>query len=51
MRTLDSFPKVRLGIFPTPVHRLDRISEILGTNVYINRVALTGLGLGGNKVR
>ena len=51
MRTLDSFPKVRLGIFPTPVHRLDRISEILGTNVYIKRDDLTGLGLGGNKVR
>ena len=51
MRTLDSFPKVRLGIFPTPVHKLDRISEILGTNVYIKRDDLTGLGLGGNKVR
>ena len=51
MRALDSFPKIKLGIFPTPVHRLDRISERLGTNVYIKRDDLTGLGLGGNKVR
>ena len=51
MRTLDSFPKVKLGVFPTPIQRLDRISEKLGTNVFIKRDDLTGLGLGGNKVR
>ena len=51
MRSLDSFSKVRLGIFPTPIQRLDNISSALGTNVYIKRDDLTGLGLGGNKVR
>ncbi|MBQ6374746.1 MAG: D-cysteine desulfhydrase family protein [Clostridia bacterium] len=47
----NTFPKVPLGIFPTPVHRLENISRMLGTNVYIKRDDLTGLGLGGNKVR
>ena len=51
MKPLSSFPKVQLGIFPTPIQRLDRISEKLGTNVFIKRDDLTGLGLGGNKVR
>ncbi len=51
MRQLESFPKVRLGVFPTPIHRLDNISRCLGTNVYIKRDDLTGLGLGGNKTR
>ena len=43
--------KVSLGIFPTPIHRLDNISRLLGTNVYIKRDDMTGIGLGGNKVR
>jgi len=51
MRSLNDLPKVSLGLFPTPIHRLDRISEELGTNVYIKRDDLTGVGLGGNKVR
>ncbi len=51
MRTPDSFPKVSLGIFPTPIQRLGNISAELNTNVYVKRDDLTGLGLGGNKVR
>ena len=51
MRTLESFPRVSLGIFPTPIHRLENISRMLGTNVYVKRDDLTGLGLGGNKTR
>ena len=51
MRTLESFPRVSLGVFPTPIQRLEHISELLHTNVYIKRDDLTGLGLGGNKVR
>ena len=51
MKTFKDFPKVSLGIFPTPIHRLDRISSLLNTNVYIKRDDLCGLGLGGNKVR
>lgn len=48
---MREFDKVKLGIFPTPVHRLENISDALGIQVYIKRDDLTGLGLGGNKVR
>ena len=51
MRDLRSIPRIPLGILPTPVHRLENISRILGTNVFVKRDDLTGLGLGGNKVR
>ena len=43
--------KLSLGIFPTPIHRLDNISRLLGADIYIKRDDMTGLGLGGNKVR
>ncbi|MBR5109101.1 MAG: D-cysteine desulfhydrase family protein [Clostridia bacterium] len=51
MRALSSFPRVPLGIFPTPIQKLKNISSKLNTNVYIKRDDLTGIGLGGNKVR
>ena len=51
MKTLNDFPRVSLGLFPTPIRRLDNLSRLLGTNVYIKRDDLSGLGLGGNKVR
>ena len=51
MKSLDRFPRVSLGIFPTPIQKLESISALLHTNVYIKRDDLTGLGLGGNKVR
>lgn len=51
MRSFSDFPKVSLGIFPTPIHKLENISRLLRTNVWIKRDDLTGLGLGGNKVR
>ena len=51
MRELEQFPRVKLGVLPTPIHRLEGISEMLGTNIYVKRDDLTGLGLGGNKVR
>ncbi len=51
MKPLSAFSRVPLGIFPTPIQKLDNISRILGTNVYFKRDDLTGLGLGGNKVR
>lgn len=45
-------PRASLGIFPTPLHRLDRIGRLLNTDqLYIKRDDLTGLGLGGNKTR
>ena len=51
MKLPDHFPKEPLGIFPTPIPRLDNISRIRNPNVYIKRDDLSGLGLGGNKVR
>ena len=51
MKALESFPRVRLGIFPTPVRKLENISSLLHRNIYIKRDDLTGLGLGGNKIR
>ncbi|MBE5799041.1 MAG: D-cysteine desulfhydrase family protein [Clostridiales bacterium] len=48
---MNEFSKVSLGIFPTPIHKIENISRLLGTQVYVKRDDMTGLGLGGNKVR
>jgi D-cysteine desulfhydrase family pyridoxal phosphate-dependent enzyme len=48
---MKTYPKISLGIFPTPLYKLDNISRELGTNVWIKRDDMTGVGLGGNKVR
>ena len=45
-------PRAQLGFFPTPVYRLNRLSELLGIELYIKRDDFTGMNLfGGNKVR
>ena len=45
-------PKAQLGFFPTPLYRLNRLSEALGIELYIKRDDFTGMSLfGGNKVR
>ena len=51
MRKPNNLPRLSLGLFPTPVHRLDSLSCLLGVDLWIKRDDLTGLGLGGNKVR
>ena len=44
--------RVPLGFFPTPLHRLDKMSEELGVNLWIKRDDFTGSNLfGGNKTR
>ena len=43
--------KLHLGQFPTPMHRLDNMSRVLGRNIYIKRDDMTGVSTGGNKVR
>lgn len=49
---LDRLPRAPLGFFPTPLQRLDRLSERLGIHLYIKRDDFTGINLfGGNKVR
>ena len=37
MKSLEDFPRLALGVLPTPLHRLDNISRLLGKNVFIKR--------------
>lgn len=49
---MHSFPdKVTLGVWPTPLQRLNRLSKELDVDIYIKRDDLSGLALGGNKTR
>lgn len=48
---MNQFSKLSLGVFPTPLYRLNNLSRELGTNVWIKRDDMTGVALGGNKVR
>lgn len=50
--SINAIEKIELGVFPTPVHKLPRLSAYLGgPQIYIKRDDLTGLALGGNKTR
>lgn len=49
-RLADKSPR-RYGIYPTPFHRLDRLSSASGRDVWIKRDDLISVGVGGNKVR
>lgn len=49
---LARYPRVGLTHLPTPLEPLDRLSaRFAGPRVWVKRDDLTGLGLGGNKVR
>ncbi|MDD5686461.1 MAG: pyridoxal-phosphate dependent enzyme [Elusimicrobia bacterium] len=51
-KILAKFKKVSLGIYPTPLYKLKKITKYLGgPSIYIKRDDLNGLGLGGNKCR
>ncbi len=44
--------RAALGFYPTPLHKLERLSAELGVELYIKRDDLSGMSLfGGNKVR
>lgn len=54
MTNLDSFPRLALGHFPTPVEEMSRLREALGPNaprLLIKHDDYSGPGFGGNKVR
>ncbi len=51
MTGLAAVPRIRLATLPTPLLPAPRLSEALGVEVWLKRDDLTGLGLGGNKVR
>jgi D-cysteine desulfhydrase family pyridoxal phosphate-dependent enzyme len=48
---LRKFPRARLLSAPTPIEALRRLSDHLGVEVLAKRDDLTGLGMGGNKIR
>ena len=49
---LAAFPRTRLCQAPTPLEPLPRLTEALGgPQIWMKRDDLTGMGLGGNKVR
>jgi L-cysteate sulfo-lyase len=49
---ISKLPRVRLGEFPTPLQPLTNLSHALGgPRLFIKRDDLSGLGLGGNKLR
>ena len=46
------FGRVSLGFFPSPVHKLNRLSRELGIEVWAKRDDVSsGLAFGGNKIR
>jgi L-cysteate sulfo-lyase len=44
-------PRFRLGFWPTPLQQLRRLGDELGIELWIKRDDLSGLAIGGNKVR
>ena len=48
---MAGLPKVNLILAPTPLHRLNRLSDELGLDLWIKRDDLTGFAMGGNKGR
>ena len=49
---MERLSRAQLGFFPTPLHRLERLSAQLGVDLWCKRDDLTGMSLfGGNKVR
>ncbi len=44
-------PRIELARLPTPIERLQRLSERYGVDLRVKRDDLTGLGVSGNKVR
>lgn len=53
MLNLDQFfPRKSLGFFPSPIHKLTRLSDELGYEIWAKRDDVSsGLALGGNKIR
>ncbi len=48
---LRSLPRLGLGHWPTPLHRLDRFGNELGVELWAKRDDVQGVALAGNKVR
>jgi L-cysteate sulfo-lyase len=48
---MKNFRKLNYSLLPTPIHKLENLSEYLNTNVYCKRDDMTGFAFGGNKTR
>ncbi len=48
---LAALPSAGLGLWPTPLHRLERFSEAVGAEIWIKRDDIQGVALAGNKIR
>lgn len=48
---LSARPRVRLAQLPTPLHPAPRFSAEVGAEVWLKRDDLTGVAMGGNKIR
>lgn len=49
---MKKLEKVQVSILPTPLHKLENISnDLKDYNIYIKRDDMTGFGIGGNKLR
>jgi D-cysteine desulfhydrase family pyridoxal phosphate-dependent enzyme len=51
LQTLESFPRIPLADYPTPLEHLPRLSAQLQREVFVKRDDVLGPGLGGNKTR
>ena len=53
LQRIIEIPRIKLGLFPTPLAKLDRITSDLKRQglIFSKREDLSGLALGGNKVR
>lgn len=49
---LDLVPREKFCLLPTPIHKMQRLSEEIGkVNIFVKRDDLTGIAFGGNKNR
>jgi L-cysteate sulfo-lyase len=48
---IQQLERIGIGTFPTPLEHLPRLSEKLGPKLFVKREDMTGLAMGGNKVR
>mgnify|MGYP003337551279 CR=1 FL=1 len=44
-------PRQPLAQLPTPMHRLDRLTDEVGTNIWLKRDDMTDMVASGNKIR
>src|SRR5215210_9117955 len=51
LQKLESFPRIPLAQYPTPLEHLPRLSAQLKREVFVKRDDVLGPGLGGNKTR